>query len=189
MFELDSEENKENYPIATDTEFTPDEIEAIKEYKKSLQARLVRKRNTLEVLERGLFSISSYSLARFLILTSGSQGMLLAIGFITFMNNISNRRLLDGVNIDYDEGLKVTGMGKLIRIGASFITTAFVAWTAVGDFYQLKNDSLYVYDQLDRAIEQFNNHPDGNGDWQPIALICGSIAVGAGVVTYLNQKR
>ncbi|MEM9926690.1 MAG: hypothetical protein AAF915_23565 [Cyanobacteria bacterium P01_D01_bin.50] len=188
---FDSSETDENqeYPIATDTEFTIDEISAIKEFKKTQLERIAKKRNTLEIIERIAWSVSSYSLARWLVLTSGSMGLNLAIISIITMNNIANRRLFDDVNIDYEDGgLKMRGMGKLVRIGGGLITSLIIGWSALGDFYDFKRNSEITYDNLTKMVEDFNNLPSDEDRWKVIA-VGGGIAFGIYGAAWLINKK
>ncbi|NJL77692.1 MAG: hypothetical protein HC917_00415 [Richelia sp. SM2_1_7] len=75
----DTEQKSDNYPVEADTEFTLDEIEAIQNYKEQLSKKLNKNRSVLKGLEVGFWSITSYSIARFLVLTSGTSGVGLAI--------------------------------------------------------------------------------------------------------------
>jgi|GEM_PF-1803814 len=138
-----------NYPIQEDTAFTPDEIEAIKAYKDGLSRKLSKNRSILNGLETSFWGITSYSLARFLIFTSGTGGIALAIASILLINQITNREVFDGININRKDGQwSADNMGKLIKFGFSTLVTAFVIWSALGSFLNIVNSSKQTYDQL-----------------------------------------
>jgi hypothetical protein len=71
MTDFEAEGNsvqESNYPTEEDTAFTPDEQSAIKAYKENLTRKLNKNRSVLKGLEMSFWGISSYSVARFLIL-------------------------------------------------------------------------------------------------------------------------
>lgn len=127
-FELGEDTSQEsNYPIQEDTAFTPDEIEAIKAYKDNLNRKLSKNRSILKGLETSFWGITSYSLARFLIITSGTQGIALAIASIMLINQITNREVFDEININRKDGQwSADNMGKLIKFGFSTLVTALI---------------------------------------------------------------
>lgn len=178
-----------NYPIEQDTSFTPDEIESIKTYKERLQAKLNKNRSVLKGLEVSFWGITSYSLARFLVLTSGSQGVGLAVAACLLINQITNRDCLDTLNINRKDGqFEVDGMGKLIKFLFSTLVSAFVIWSALGNFLQVAESSKNTYSQLQNKVEEFNRLPD---EKQNAILIVGGLLILAGVYTVVDgiKKR
>lgn len=179
-FLKDSEETQaENYPIETDDSFTPDEIEAIKRHKASLLSKLNKNRSVLKGLEVSFWGITSYSLARFMVLSSGTAGIPLAIAACFLINNISNREVLDSVNINYDEGMKASGIGGfMLKFGLSTLVTIVILWGALGDLLALKDNSSKTYDSLRHTVEEFNRLPDPQQDkWLIFAALVGAAAV------------
>lgn len=180
-------ESKENYPQIPDTEFTPDEVESIKRYKENLQRKLDKNRSVLRALEQIFWGITSYSLARFLILNIGIQGINLAIASITLINQIVNRDCLDNFNISREHGeLKIDGMSKLIKFIFSTIITAFLVWGALGDFLQIVWHSEQTYQDIHRSVEEFNKLPDTT---KKDALIIGGVFGIAILYVLADSKR
>ncbi|MBD2607469.1 hypothetical protein H6G81_23805 [Scytonema hofmannii FACHB-248] len=176
-----------NYPIQEDTAFTPDEIEAIKAYKDNLNRKLNKNRSILKGLETSFWGITSYSLARFLIITSGTQGIALAIASILLINQITNREVFDGININRKDGQwSADNMGKLIKFGFSTLVTAFVMWSALGSFLNIVNSSKQTYNQLQDTVTAFNKLPE---DKQNGFIIVGGLLVLAGIYTIIDSKR
>lgn len=187
IHELLDDENTlvSNYPIEQDNSFTPDEIESIKEYKKNLQNKLNKNRSILKGLEVSFWGITSYSLARYLVLTSGTSGIGLAFAACLFINQITNRDCIDAFNLDYQEGFKSSGMGKLFKFGLSTIVTAIIFWNAVGDLLNLKNSSEQTYRNLENTVEEFNRLPT---EEQNKLYIIGGIIIVAGLYVVVDSK-
>jgi ABC-type multidrug transport system fused ATPase/permease subunit len=176
-----------NYPIEEDTAFTPDEISAIKAYKDNLNRKLSKNRSILKGLETSFWGITSYSLARFLILTSGTQGIALAVASILLINQITNREVFDGININRKDGQwSADNMGKLIKFGFSTLVTAFVMWSALGNFLNIVNSSKQTYNQLQDTVTAFNKLPS---DKQNGFIVVGGLLVLAGIYTIIDSKR
>lgn len=188
MFTEDEQTQQEltNYPIETDSEFTPDEIESIKEYKANLKESIAKKRVILRGLESAFWSVTSYSLARFIVITSGTSGVGLAAITVFFINQIVNRDCLDSINIDYNDGVKTSGMGKLIKFGFSTIVSAFVIWQTTGDLLNMASSSKDAYRDLQNAVEQFNRLPEDN---QNTILIIGGLLGLGGVYVIVDSLK
>jgi len=183
----ENETENSNYPTVEDTGFTIDEQSAIKEYKDNLNKKLDKNRSVLKGLETTLWGITSYSLSRWLILTSGTQGISLAIAASFLINNIVNRDCLDSFRFDRKEGQNdIEGMGKLIKFGFSTLVTAFVIWSAVGDFLQVVNNSEDTYKQLNQTVENFNKLPN---DHQNKIMIVGGIIIIAGLYAVIDSSK
>jgi hypothetical protein len=186
-FQEDTEQKSDNYPVETDTEFTLDEIEAIKQYKEQLSIKLNKNRSVLKGLEVGFWSITSYSVARFLVLSSGSSGIGLAIALSFLINSIVNRDCLDSFNFDRKDGeFEVIGMGKLVKFGFSILVASFVIWNAVGDLLRTVDTSKSTYDSLQNKVEEFNKLPDNQ---QRNILIVGGIVSLAGVYVIVDSLK
>lgn len=186
-FEEDSEEKSDNYPVETDTEFTLDEIEAIKQYKEQLSKKLNKNRSVLKGLEVGFWSITSYSIARFLVLSSGMSGVCLAIALSFLINSIVNRDCLDSFSFDRKDGeFEVIGMGKLVKFGFSIVVASFVIWNATGDLLRMVDNSRSTYDALQNKVEEFNKLPDNQ---QRNILIVGGIVGLAGVYVVVDSLK
>jgi hypothetical protein len=184
-FEEDTNDDS-NYPVVEDTAFTKDEIEAIKAYKDNLSKKLHKNSSVLKGLETSFWGIISYSIARFLILTSGSQGIGLAIAACFLINQITNRDLLD-VSIERREGqLEINGMGKLIKFAFSTLVSVFIIWSALGNFLNVAENSKRTYDQLQNTVEEFNKLPDNQQD---IILIIGGLVGLAGIYVIIDSMK
>ena len=184
--QIENTEEISNYPADVDTAFTPDEQEAIKKYKDNLSKKLDKNRSVLKGLETALWGITSYSLSRWLVLTSGIQGITLAIAASFLINNIVNRDCLDGFRFDRKEGQNdIEGMGKLIKFGFSTLVTAFVIWSAVGDFLHTVNNSEDTYNQLTQTVEDFNKLPN---DQQNKIIIVGGVIIIAGLYVVIDSS-
>lgn len=176
-----------NYPIEQDTAFTPDEIESIKAYKEQLTNKLNKNRAVLKGLEVSFWGITSYSLARFLVLTSGSQGVGLAVAACLLINQITNRDCFDAFNINRkDSQWEVDGMGKLIKFGFSTVVSAFVIWSALSNFLQVADSSKQTYYQLQNKVEEFNRLPE---EKQNGIFIVGGLILLAGVYTVVDGMK
>ncbi len=187
FLEVEDTETTSNYPTVEDTKFTPDEQEAIHNYKDNLNKKLNKNRSVLKGLETALWGITSYSLSRWLILTSGTQGISLAIAASFLINNIVNRDCLDSFRFDRKEGQnEIEGMGKLVKFGFSTLVTAFVIWSAVGDFLHVVNNSEDTYDRLSKTVEDFNRLPSDQQN--KIAMASGLIAI-AGLYVVIDSRR
>lgn len=185
--ELENTDEISNYPSDVDSSFTPDEQEAIKKYKDDLNKKLNKNRSVLKGLETALWSITSYSLSRWLILTSGTQGISLAIAASFLINNIVNRDCLDSFRFDRKEGQNdIEGMGKLIKFGISTLVTAFVIWSALGDFLHVVNSSENTYNQLNKTVEDFNKLPN---DQQNKIIIAGGVIIIAGLYVVIDSSK
>ncbi|NJM17373.1 MAG: hypothetical protein HC836_10340 [Richelia sp. RM2_1_2] len=183
----DTEQKSDNYPVEADTEFTLDEIEAIQNYKEQLSKKLNKNRSVLKGLEVGFWSITSYSIARFLVLTSGTSGVGLAIAASFLINNIVNRDCLDSFNFDRKNGeFEVIGMGKLVKFGFSTLVASFVIWNATGDLLRMVDNSKSTYDALQNQVEEFNKLPDNQ---QRNIFIVGGIVGLAGVYVIVDSLR
>lgn len=187
--ELEEKENlvNSNYPIEEDDSFTPDEIEAIKKYKAVLERKLNKNQSILKGLEIGFWGITSYSVSRFLVLTSGSQGIGLAIALSLLINNITNRDCLDSFSLDRQEGeWNISGMGKIIKFGFSTLITSFIIWNATGDLLSMANSSRATYKALENKVEEFNRLPEGQ---QNTILVIGGIIGIAGIYTIVDTLK
>lgn len=150
-----------NYPIEEDSSFTPDEIESIQKYKENLQKKLNKNQSVLKGVEAGFWGLTSYSIARFLILTIGNQGVGLAMALSVLINNITNRDCLDAFNLDRKDGeWNIQGMGKIIKFSFSTLVACFIIWNATGDLLRMADSSKETYNALQNKVEQFNNLPD-----------------------------
>ena len=184
--QIENTEEVSNYPNDVDTSFTPDEQEAIKKYKDNLSKKLDKNRSVLKGLETALWGITSYSLSRWLVLTSGIQGITLAIAASFLINNIVNRDCLDAFRFDRKEGQNdIEGMGKLIKFGFSTLVTAFVIWSAVGDFLKTVHNSEDTYNQLTQTVEDFNRLPN---DQQNKIIIVGGVIIIAGLYVVIDSS-
>jgi hypothetical protein len=182
------EENQANYPRSEDSSFTPDEIEIISEFKANHQKKINKNHSILKGLEVSFWGITSYSLARFLILTSGTQGLTLAIASTFLINQITNRDCLDNFRVDKkDDQWEIDGMGRLIKFGLSTIVSVIILWGAIGDFIQMVNSSKQTYNTLQTTVEEFNKLPDDEQN-KLIVIIGISFVAGVYTISCLNRR-
>ncbi len=176
-----------NYPIEEDDSFTPDEQEAIKTYKDNLTRKLNKNRSVLNGLEMSFWGITSYSLARFLILTSGVNGIALSVSAILIINQITNREAIEQlINRRNDEDKSET-MGKFIKFGFSVVVTAFLMFGSIGKFLYIVKTSGETYEEIKTSVNKFNKLTE---DEQNEALIIGGLIGLAGIyiITDLHKK-
>jgi hypothetical protein len=186
MFDEDDDKPASSYPEIQDSAFTPDDIEAIQKFKAEQLKKEQKNQSILRGIETAFWGITSFSIARFLVLTSGSGGVGLAVAATLMINNITNRDCLDALRIDRKEGqTEVEGMGRFIKFGFSTAVSAVVLWSAVGDFIQLKNTSVSTYNGLQSTVEEFNRLPDKN---QNRIFIIGGIIIIAGLWVVIDSR-
>jgi hypothetical protein len=185
-FESEDQQQQSNYPTETDTAFTPDEQEAIKEYKANLTKRINKHRSVLRGFESAFWGITSYSFAKFLILVSGSNALGFAVASVFVINNIVNRDCLDSFRLDRNDGeFQVEGMGKLLKFALSTVGTAFILWGSIGDFYHTYNNSNETYDNLNKTVEKFQELPqDDQNKW----FIIGGVVAIAGLYVVVDSR-
>jgi hypothetical protein len=179
-------QDSSNYPTVDDSGYTPDEIEAIQKFKAELLKKEAKNSSVLRGLESAFWGITSYSLAKFLVLTSGSGGISLAVAATVLINNITNRDCLDGFRAESKEGnFEVEGMGNMVKFVFITAVSAVVLWSAVGDFLQLRNTSEKTYNNLQNTVEEFNRLPDKR---QNEILIIGGIIIICGLWVVVDSK-
>jgi hypothetical protein len=188
MIDFESDQHEQsNYPTEEDTAFTPDEQEAIKEYKANLTKRINKHRSILIGFESAFWGITSYSFARFLILVSGSSALGFAVVSVFLINNIVNRDCLDAFRLERNDAeWKVEGMGKLLKFVLTTIGTAFILWGSIGEFYHIYNNSNETYNNLNKTVEEFQALPQ---DDQNKLLVFGGIVAIAGLYIIVDSKR
>lgn len=187
IFDELEDKPESNYLIEEDTSFTPDEIESITEYKANLKSKLAKKRSVLKGLEVGFWGITSYSLSRFLVLSSGTSGVGLAIAASILINNITNRDCLDALNIERKEGqFEVNGMGKAIKFLISTLVASLVIWQATGDLLRLDKQSKETYQALQDKVEEFNKLPESQ---QNMLIVAGGLLGLGGLYAVVDSKR
>jgi hypothetical protein len=185
-FELGEDTNTlSNYPTESDNAFTPDEQSAIRAYKDNLSRKLSKNRSVLKGLEMSFWGITSYSLARFLILTSGTGGIALAFSAILIINQITNREAIEELISRNNEGNQDI-MGRFIKFGFSTVVTAFLIWSALGNFISVIHTSGETYKNLQNTVEDFNKLPD---DKQNTILIVGGLIGLAGIYVIIDSRR
>ncbi|MEM7592402.1 MAG: hypothetical protein AAF383_12915 [Cyanobacteria bacterium P01_A01_bin.83] len=184
--EIEAVKENSNYPADVDTSFTPDEQESIIAYKRKLNRKLDKNQSVLKGLEISFWGITSYSLARFLILTSGTGGIPLAVSSILIINQITNREAIeDLINCRSED--KSDLMGRIIKFGFSTVVTAFLMWGALGEFLSIVNSSKDTYNQLQTATREFNQLPSNHQNAIYIAL--GLLGIGGFYVLIDSRRR
>lgn len=185
-FELGEDTTQQsNYPYEEDTAFTPDEQEAIKIYKDNLTQKLNKNRSVLKGLEMSFWGITSYSLARFLILTSGVGGIPLAVSSILLINQITNREAIEDL-INRKEGTSDI-MGRIIKFSFSTVVTAFLMWGSLGQFLSIINSSKDTYKQLQTTTQEFNRLP--SDEQNAIYVVMGLLGLGGFYVLVDSRRR
>jgi hypothetical protein len=185
-FELEesqTDEQQSNYPSEEDTAFTPDEQQAIRDFIKNINRERDKNRSVLKGLEMSFWGITSYSLARFLILTSGTQGIALAFAVILIINQITNREAIEELINSKSEG---DNMGRFIKFGFSTVVTAFLIWGALGNFFNIIRTSGDTYNELQGSVQKFNNLPDD--EQNAILVVVGLLGIG-GFYTIIDSRR
>ncbi|MBN3924631.1 hypothetical protein [Nostoc sp. NMS4] len=173
-----TEEEKNNYPIEQDDSFTPDQIEAILEHKKLAEKKIAKNNSVLRGLETFFWGISSYSLCKWLILNLGTNGISLAVALALITNQIVNRDCLDSFNLNRKDGQwETTGMDKLFKFIFGVFASAFVAWSSIGNFVGMVQDSKATYNVLNSAIEEFNSYSNKQQEEAIKGFVMGGSAV------------
>jgi hypothetical protein len=181
------ESPQSNYPIEEDDAFTLDEIEAIKAYKKQLQKKIDGKYSINRVIEQTFWGVTSYSLCRWLVITSGGMGFNLAIAVALLLNNIVNRDCFDSFSINKNsEGWEITGMGKLLKFTFSSAVAGFILWSAAGDFLYMARNSEQTYKDLQATVEDFNRLPDDNKN---LVYVGGAVLALGAIATIVSGLK
>lgn len=177
-------EQTHGYEVEPDTAFTNDEINAIARYKQKLSAKLNKNHGVLKGLETSAWGLSSYCLAKFLVYSSGTTGIFPSIAIVLGINQIVNRDLLEFRINKSTEGWELEDMQKLLRFGVSTAFGCFILWGAIGDFLHTVNNSNQTYEDIKKAVIQYQNLPE---DDKNMTLLAG--LVGGGIVTYALQGK
>lgn len=175
-----------NYPTEEDSSFTPDEQDAIKAYKENLNQKLNKNRSVLKGLEMSFWGITSYSLARFIILTNGTGGIALAVSAILIINQITNREAIEELINHKGEDNRNNVMGRFIKFGFSGLITLFLMWGAVGKFLEIAYQSGETYKNIQTTIDKFNKLPDS--EQNTITVLVGLLSI-AGVYIVVDSRR
>ena len=175
-----TEEEKNNYPVEQDDSFTPDQIEEIKEHKKLAEKKIAKNNSVLRGLETFFWGISSYSLCKWLILNLGTSGISLAVALAMVVNQIVNRDCLDDFNLNRVDGRwETTGMQKIFRFTFGILASGFVAWSSIGNFVGMVQDSRVTYSLLNNAVEDFNRKPQKEQEELLRGVVYGCLATAA----------
>ncbi len=188
MSEFELEENsvqESNYPTEEDTAFTADEQQAIRDFIKNINRERDKNRSVLKGLEMSFWGITSYSLARFLVITSGTQGIALAFVIILTINQITNREAIEELFSNKSEGSQ-DNMGRFIKFGFSSVVTAFLIWGALGNFLNIVRTSGDTYNELQGTVQKFNKLPDD--EQNAILVVLGLLGIG-GIYTIIDSRR
>ena len=166
--ELDTElqdgdtEQSRFYQDFPDTAFTQDEQEAIKRFKAKEIEKLNRSRAVLKGIESCGWGVTSYCLAKYLVIATGSAGLMPAVAIVLGINQIVNRDLLEFTVNKSPEGWVFTDMDKAIKFLFQTIFGCFILWTAIGDFYTTLQNSHKTYDNIKATVEDFNRLPESD---------------------------
>lgn len=188
--ELDTElldgdtEQSQDYRDSPDTAFTQDEKEAIRRFKAKEVEKLNRSRAVLKGIESCGWGVTSYCLAKYLVIATGSAGLLPAVAIVLGINQIVNRDLLEFSVNKSPEGWVFTDMDKAIKFLFQTIFGCFILWTAIGDFYSTMKTSNQTYDNIKATVEDFNRMPEND---KTIVFVVGALVAG-GVVYAISKK-
>lgn len=167
--------NTANYLLKEDAPLTPTELQEVERLKSELLHDLVKTKAIKDVAESLTIKASIYAVSRVLLLCGGGIGVYFCFValFASFMAD--NRDFFMSDDIQYNEGLKLTSMNKLLKLVFSLIGCAVFAYSTVGDYLGLVKASNDAYNALSSKIEEFHTPLAGNNS-QLIA-----VAVGAGI--------
>ena len=155
-----NQEGQENYPIETDDAFTPDQIEEIKSHKERIEKVIAKNDSILRGLEAFFWSISSYSMCRWIVLNLGVSGINLAIALVFIVNQIVNRDCFESFNLNRTNGKwEVNGMSKILKFGFSVVAGLFLSWSAIGEVITFKYQSEQTYEYLTEKTTEFQKLP------------------------------
>jgi hypothetical protein len=118
-------------------------------------------------------------------LTSGTGGIALAISSILIINQITNREIIEELINRKQEGNSDI-MGRLIKFGLSTIVTAFLIWSALGQFLSTVNSSKDTYQQLQTATREFNKLPS---DQQNTVFVVLALLACGGFYAVIDSRR
>lgn len=189
--ELDTElqdgdtEKSLDYQDFPDTAFTQDEQEAIKRFKAKEIEKLNRSRAVLKGIESCGWGVTSYCLAKYLVIATGSAGLLPAVAIVLGINQIVNRDLLEFTVNKSPEGWVFTDMDKAIKFLFQTIFGCFILWTAIGDFYTTMQNSHKTYDNIKATVEDFNRLPESD---KTIVFVVGALVAGSVVYSIHKSK-
>jgi hypothetical protein len=77
-------------------------------------------------------------------------------------------------------------MGRFIKFGFSTVVTAFLIWSALGNFISVIHTSGETYKNLQNTVEDFNKLPD---DKQNTIFIVGGLIGLAGIYVIVDSRR
>lgn len=177
-------EQSHSYQDFPDTAFTLDELEAIKRFKAKEVEKLNRSRAVLKGIESCSWGVTSYCLAKYLVIATGSAGLLPAVAIVLGINQIVNRDLLEFSVNKSPEGWVFTDMDKAIKFIFQTIFGCFILWTAVGNFYSTVQSSHQTYDNIKTTVKDFNRMQE---DDKTLVFVVGALVAG-GVVYAISKK-
>ncbi|MBW4565686.1 MAG: hypothetical protein KME32_32320 [Mojavia pulchra JT2-VF2] len=173
------------YQDFPDTAFTLDELEAIKRFKAKEVEKLNRSRAVLKGIESCGWGVTSYCLAKYLVIATGSAGLLPAVAIVLGINQIVNRDLLEFTVNKSPEGWTFTDMDKAIKFLFQTIFGCFILWTAVGDFYSTLQSSHHTYDNIKATVEDFNRLQESD---KTLVFVVSALVAG-GVVYSIHKSK
>ncbi|MEH2462253.1 hypothetical protein [Nostoc sp.] len=180
----DTEESLD-YQDYPDTAFTQDEKSAIRRFKAKEIEKLNRSRAVLKGIESCGWGVTSYCLAKYLVIATGSAGLLPAVAIVLGINQIVNRNLLEFTVNKSPEGWVLTDMDMAIKFLFQTIFGCFILWTAIGDFYTMMQNSHKTYDNIKTTVEDFNRLPESDKN---IVFVVGTLVAG-GVVYGIHKSK
>lgn len=164
-----------DYQVKPDVELTQTEIKEIERQKEELLQELAKTKAIREVIEIVAIKASIYAVARILLLLGGQIGIYFCLSSLLISFGIDNKNFFKDDTIQYDSGIKVQAMNKLLKVVLSLGSVAFFAYTAVGDYLGLVRVSNDAYRVIDEKIEKFNTPQS------PEDKLITAVLVGAGV--------
>lgn len=166
---------QDNYPHHDDSSFTPDQKEAIIEFKNNLKKRRDKNDSIKNGLEAAFWNISLYSITRFMILTVGLNGIPLAWSLCAVSVGIINRDCLESFNFDRKDGeFQILGMGKLLKFLITAIVSAYLVFNAMSDILNFRKNSEDNYRALQDRVAEFNRLPETEQNKEIMWIILGA---------------
>lgn len=182
--ESETDDSQFDYKVARDSEFTKDAQVALRQKEIQLRDKMAKNQAVLRGVETVGWSLSTFSLAKFIILSTGTSGVWFVVSAIFIANQIVNRDILTDFTVNKTaEGWQVTRIDKVMRFVFQLIVSCFVVWAAVGDVVQVAKNSDDTFKAIENQIEDFQRQPDDRKN--QIYIIAG-LALGVGGVMALN---
>jgi hypothetical protein len=184
----DTETPQDNYPHEDDSGFTPDQKEVIIEFKNNLKKKRDKNDGIKNGLEAAFWNISLYSVARFMVLTVGLNGVPLAWSLCVVSVGIINRDCLESFNFDRKDGeFQILGMGKLLKFIISASASSYIVFTATADISNFKKNSEDNYRAIQEKIDEYNRMPETEQNKELMWIVLGA-GISIAVISMVKGK-